>query len=205
MFGLHPSLRSPILLFLWIVAAQVMLTLANTGSVILAGLGIMVYSMPFVALMLAMYFANTIEAVAGALKVYIFFSLLFSLGVYLNVLGYQEGILDSVRAGLFVYPDDGGVLKLPSGLFRAAETAAWHGATAAVLAALLVMLRMFPVGSLAGVIIIAILVDAVVLAGRRKMVVELLFFAVMFSAFLAFYGGRGMRLIVLLGSLCAAP
>ena len=204
MFVLHPSLRAPIVVFLCIIAAQVLLTIANTGSVMLAGLGIMIYLLPFVALMVAMYFANNIGAVAGALKVYIFSSVLFSLGVYLNVLGYQEGILDSVGVGLFVYPDEGGVFKLPSGFFRAAETAAWHGATAAALAAMLVMLRMFPGGPLLGIAVISILIGVVVLTGRRKMVVELLFFAVIFATLLAVYGGRGMRLVALLGCLCTA-
>ena len=115
LFELHPQLRAPVLVFLCVVAAQVVLTLANTGSVMLAGLGILVYGLPFIALMVAMYFASSIGAVVSAMKVYICMSLLFSIGVYLNVLGYQDGVLDSVGAGLFIYPQEGGILKLPSG------------------------------------------------------------------------------------------
>ncbi len=200
-FRLHPVLRAPVLVFLLVVALQVALTVVSTGSVVLAGIGTLVYVLPFVALVVAMYYASSLHAIALALRTYVAMSVLFSAGVYLNVLGYQEGILDSVGAGLFVYPPEGGVLELPSGLFRSPEVAAWHGATAAVLAALLVMTRRFPGGTVLGAAVILFLVGAVLLTGRRKMIVELVIFATVFAALLAFYRGRGARLVVLLGVL----
>lgn len=123
-FRLHPVLRAPVLVFLLVVALQVALTVVSTGSVVLAGIGTLVYVLPFVALVVAMYYASSLHAIALALRTYVAMSVLFSAGVYLNVLGYQEGILDSVGAGLFVYPPEGGVLELPSGLFRSPEVAA---------------------------------------------------------------------------------
>jgi hypothetical protein len=198
MFELHPRLRAPVLVFLLVVAVQVLVTLGNTGSMMLAGIGVLVYVLPFVALVFAMYYASHSSDIGLAFGVYVLISVMFCVGVYLNVLGYQDGVLDTVGQGLFVYPDEGGVIKLPSGFFRSAETAAWHGATAAALAGLLVATRQFPGGAIAGALVIAFLVGAVVLTGRRKMVVELCIFATLFAAFLAFYRRRGVRLGMLL-------
>ena len=196
LFELHPELRLPVLVFFCVVAMQIVVALSNTGSVMLAALGVLVYMLPFVALLVAMYFANSVESIAGALKVYIFMSAVFCVGVYLNVLGYQEGLLDSVGVGLYVYPLEGGVLKLPSGFFRAPEIAAWHCATAIAFTVLLVMLRMFPGGMLFGIVVILLLLGAVVLTGRRKMVVELFIFAGVLTTLLMYYRDRSLRLVV---------
>jgi len=203
MFQLHPGLRTPVTVFLAVVAVQVLVTLANTGSVPLAAIGVLVYCMPFVGLTVAMYYAASVQDIARAFTVYVVFSLAFSAGVYLNVMGYQDGILDSVGVGVIVYPDSGGILKLPSGFFRAAETAAWHGATAAVVTGVLVHARAFPGGTLAGALVIVALVGAVVLTGRRKMVAELILFVPLFAALLTYYRGRASKLVALLASAAA--
>jgi len=203
MFRLHPVLRAPVLVFLAVVAMQVLVTLAGTGSMVLAGIGTMVYVLPFLALVVAMYFARDLDAIVIALRCHVLLSVVFSAGVYLDVAGYPHGILDSVGVGLFIYPPEGGVLELPSGLFRSPETAAWHGATAAALASVLILVRRFPGGALPGLLVILFLAGAVVLTGRRKMVVELVVFASVFAALLAFYRGRGLRLVALLGGLSA--
>lgn len=203
MFRAHPVLRAPVLAFFAVLAMQVLVTLAHTGSAALAGLGIMVYALPFVALVVSMYFASRLAHMVAALEVYVAMSVVFGAGVYLNVAGYQDGVLDSVGVGLFVYPPEGGVLKLPSGLFRAPEIAAWHCATAAAFAALLIMIRRFPGGPLTGAVVILFLVGAVLLTGRRKMAVELVVFASVFAALLSLYRGRSTRLVALLGCVAA--
>ncbi len=200
MYALHPSLRAPVSVFFFVVALQVLVTLGHTGSVALAGIGVLVYALPFAGLVIAMYYAATVADIVRAFSVYVAFALLFSAGVYLNVMGYRDGVLDSVGVGLLVYPETGGVLELPPGFFRSAETAAWHGATAAAVTAILVLARAFPAGTVAGLALIAVLIGAVVLTGRRKMVVELVLFVPVYAALLTWYRGRAGRLAGLLAA-----
>jgi hypothetical protein len=195
---MHPDTRLPILLFIWIVVAQGVVTLASYGSAVLAGIGAMAYLLPLAALSVSLYYAGSDLAVRRLFLTYVAMSAVFSAGVYLNVLGYQSGILDSVGEGLFVYPEEGGVLKLPSGLFRSPEIAAWHGTTAIVLVGLLVIARAMPGGAAVGAVVIAFLLGAVVLTGRRKMIMELLVFVPTYLALLAYFQGRAARVIALL-------
>ena len=199
----HPRTRVPILLFIWIVLIQVAMTLVNFGSPMLAGIGAMAYLLPLAALSVSLYYASDDDALRRLFLTYIAMSVIFSAGIYLNVLGYQSGILDSVGEGLFVYPEEGGVLKLPSGLFRSPEIAAWHGTTAIVLVALLVIARAMPGGAAFGAVLIAFLLGAVVFTGRRKMIVELLVFVPVYLALLAYFQGRAARVIGLLSMVAA--
>ncbi|MCP5155206.1 MAG: hypothetical protein H6983_13640 [Ectothiorhodospiraceae bacterium] len=190
----HPALRAPLALFLAVVAAQIVATAVRTGSPALTGIGIIAYLSPVVALVLAFHLARSGALVMRVLRLYVLGVTVMLAAVYLDVAGLDGALLDPVGPGLYVYPESGGAVRLPSGLFRAPEVAAWHGASALGLLAVLVLVPAWRHGGAAAVVVALVLLGAIALTGRRKMLVDLVVFVVVFAALLAHFRRGAGRL-----------
>ena len=175
--GWNLSLKSPIELFVLIVILQSFMTVVKTGSVVLAGIGLLVYLAPFLALLLAYSFASGISRIYGFLWVYIALTAAMVSGVYFSWLGFDWEILGSVGDPLIVYSlATGEPLILPAGFFRQPEMAAWHAGAGACIA---LMLGLFSGRRDRGLICAALVVffvGAVLLSGRRKFLLEIAVF-----------------------------
>jgi len=122
-------------------------------------------------------------------------------GIYLSYLDFDWAVLRQVGAGIFAFSPSGELLKLHSGFFRAPETAAWHAGTAICMTVLLFVStkRTIALRWISGVLIV-LFAGAIILTGRRKILVEIVFFISIYSFLLAYFrrGAAKLALFILL-------
>ena len=188
------TLRVPLMLFFTVVLFQCLIAFINTGSVIVPAIGLVAYLSPIPALLLAYHYARDERSVLLFLQVYLVFSMLMLSGVYLSVLGYDWGILKPVGKGMAVYTTKGR-LELPGGFFRASEVAAWHAAAAICFLIILSTVTKKQSVTWINSLFIVFLLGALLLTGRRKMVLEIIMFIPTFALFIAWFRGGSKKLI----------
>lgn len=173
----NSRLRVPIALFVLLVIAQSIAAFFYTGSVFLAGIGLLVYLSPFPALLLAYSFASSPGRVHAFFWLYVAVSAAMVSGVYLSWLGVDWEILRSVGEPLVVYSlETGEALELPGGFLRSPEVAAWHAASGACVVLMLGLSEGRKDTGLVSVALVLFFVGAVMLTGRRKFLLEIAMF-----------------------------
>jgi hypothetical protein len=173
----NKSLRLPLGLFVLLVLAQTVVGFINTGSVIIAGIGLLAYLAPLPAILLGYQFSRSARDIVKLIKFYVLGSILMVSGVYLSYLGYDWKTLISVGEGLIAFAPTGEKLVLYSGFFRSPEIAAWHAAASVclliILAAVISRQNFFKLGAGA---LAPFLLGAILFTGRRKFLVEIFLF-----------------------------
>ena len=170
-------LELPIVLFVVLVLFQSIAAYSYTGSVFLAGIGLLVYLSPFPALLLGYSFASNADRVYAFLWLYVVLCAAMVSGVYLSWLGVDWEILQSVGDPLVVYSlESGEPLELPSGFLRAPEVAAWHAASGACIVLMLGLFKGRKDTGLLSVALALFFIGAVMLSGRRKFLLEIAMF-----------------------------
>jgi len=196
-------LRTPLNLFIAAVLVQCMVAYIITESLVIPGIGLIGYLAPLPALLLAYYFAGDLEQIYTFFKWYIILCMLMLSGIYLSRLGFDWQVLKAVGPGLRIYGNTKlGYIDLPPGFFRAPEIAAWHGGAAICLLIVLAVSR----GNrglywLAG-ILIPLALMAVIFTGRRKILLEIVMFVLIYGGLLSHFRRGGAKLtamILLLG------
>jgi hypothetical protein len=173
----NKALRVPLDLFVLLVLAQTVVGFINTGSAIIAGIGLLAYLSPLPAILLGYQFSRSAREITGLVKFYVFGSVLMVSGVYLSYLGFDWKTLVSVGESLIAYAPTGEKLVLYSGFFRSPEIAAWHAAAAAcALITLAVVSRGRLLIKLAAGALTPFLLGAILFTGRRKFLVEIFLF-----------------------------
>jgi len=173
----NKSLRIPLGLFVLLVLVQTVVGFINTGSAIIAGIGLLAYLAPLPAILLGYQFSRSARDIVKLMKFYVLGSILMVSGIYLSYLGYDWKALISVGEGLIAFAPTGEKLVLYSGFFRSPEIAAWHAAAAVCsLIVLSAAIRGQVVVKLAAGALAPFLVGALLLTGRRKFLVEIFLF-----------------------------
>ncbi|MBT8113810.1 MAG: hypothetical protein KJP04_00405 [Arenicella sp.] len=149
------------------------------NNVVVGLIGLASYIAPFLALIAGYYLANSVQDIRRFLTAYALVGVLVAISVALGFVGYDWPILKEIGIGIKIY-DQGTVLKSYPGIMRSGEIAAWHVSTAACLIMALTVSSTKQRSYLLIFSIIAILMVAVALTGRRKMLM-------MVSLFLMFY------------------
>jgi len=203
--GGNNRLRTPLGIFIFWCLLSCGIAFAQTGSVTVAGIGLIAYLSPLPAILLAIVYARSANAAITFLQHYLWMSVLFVSTVYLAYLGFEWRILDSVGPGLWIYPDTGPAVKLPNGLFRAPEVAAWHGAAAFCFLVILANTQKGKAYKIIGGALLLVLFGAILLTGRRKALMEIMIFVVAYGFFLAWFQHGSARLarILLIMGFCA--
>jgi hypothetical protein len=184
----NKSLRLPINLFIVLVLIQSGIAFIRTGSLIIAGIGLVAYLAPLPAILLGYRFSRSEFDIVKFAKVYLTISLLMICGVYLSYMGYDWDILRSVGEGLFIYSAAEGKLTLYSGFLRSPEIAAWHAATSTCLIILLLLIRRrSAIVLVAAGLVSLFLLGALLLTGRRKFLVEIILFIGIYAVFLTWF------------------
>lgn len=203
--GWHARLKVPVLAFVAMVVAQSAITLIYTGSIALAGIGLLVYLAPFPAILLGYSFASSVERLLAFLWTWVALSAVMVGGVYLSWLGVEWDILQSVGEPLVVYSlETGEALELPTGFLRTPEVAAWHAASGACLVLLLGFFRARQNLGLISVALALFFVGAVMLTGRRKFLVEIFVFLPIVWLLLWRFRLAAARFLYLLGAIAVA-
>jgi hypothetical protein len=176
-------MRRPVALFLALVALQSLAAAARTGSLMIAGIGLLAYLAPVPAVLLGFGMARSEGALVRIVLFYTFVAGVFASGIFLSAAGWDSPILSSVGEDLVAYSaDTGQALVLLCGFFRASEIAGWHCATAACLLIVLAAAyrRRSRFVALAGAATVYFLA-AIVFTGRRKAFVVVLLFVLVFG------------------------
>jgi hypothetical protein len=205
LFRYGPALKIPLLLYVILVVLQSLHAALSTGSAIVAGIGLIAYLAPVLGVLLGYHYARSVPHVRRFLRWYVGFVVLATLGVYLARLGVGWEILQSVGPGLVAYSPSGQPLDLETGFFRAAEVAAWHTAMAICFLFLFVFGRRKVLASVALVPwLLPLLAGALVLTGRRKGIVEVGLFLLVYLACLAYFRRGAVKTAVVLALVAVA-
>jgi len=175
----YPGLRTPMLLFTLLVIAQSGMALVNTGNPVVAGIGLLSYLSPMVALLLGQRYCSTAASIGRWQKVYLAGALTVGASILLSFFGVSSPLFESI-GDTTVY-GRGGRVEMVSGLLRSSETAAWHVTTAACLVIIWSVARRRSRAFWIGAATTLALLLAVVLTGRRKTLGELLLFLLVFG------------------------
>jgi len=184
-------LKQAWILFILLVLFQCAHSFLRYGNPYLPVLGGISYVAPLILIIVGVTFARDTEWILRFARFYILLAVPFALTVYLSFY-YQDqwDLLKSMGrlAGqpLLIY-DQGTVLFSNSGLMRVGEIAAWHAGTAAMLLIILgAMDRRLGFRIVVG-IVVALLIGAIMLTGRRKMLMSAAVFVAVFLLVLMVY------------------
>ena len=181
-------LRTPLTLFIFLVLIQSIAAGIKTGNPMVAGIGALSYLAPLPAVLLGYQFSRSGREIVKVARSYLLGAILMTSGVYLAYAGYDWKILKQVGEGLFIYSQERGRLDLFSGFFRSPEIAAWHAATAVCLLVLLSLaVRRNTTLKLGAGALVVFLLGAILLTGRRKFLVEIFLFALIYFLLLIWF------------------
>jgi hypothetical protein len=190
-YAMKGFIRSPLNIFIAIVLIQSIVAFITIGSPQIALIGLLSYLSPIPILLLGFYFVRKPDDVLRLLQIYIFISILMSAGIYLSYMGFDWDILRSVGTELYVYPVSGGAIKLHPGFLRSSEVAAWHaGASICFIFILFITTKGTKPFKWLSIPLTVYFLVAVILAGRRKIIAELVMF-ISFYGFLLLHFRRG--------------
>ncbi len=202
--GWRQNLGAPFALFVLLAVFQAVHSLAVYQNPTMTAIGVLSYFAPIPAVVFAYQYAMR-EGMPGIrrwMKSYLAIAIVALCTVIVESSGASWSILGEVGEGVWI-SGQGAYYKGNSGIFRAAEIAAWHGATVACFSFIVLNRRRF---SLPKIILIIALVGFLLyigaLTGRRKMIVEIsIFICAYFSLGIWFNSGKGKLavLVALLG------
>lgn len=187
--GWSESISTPLHLYLLIVFLQGVHSLVRYGSPILTGLGAIFYLAPIVAIVIGYFQFYQFKLVKRFLVIFCVFAFIACLSILASFSGVDSELFGEVGSGLLIY-DQGTVLKAYSGLMRSSEIASWHmGAGVCFIIILAVDRGRVNQSLLAGAVII-LLLSAIMMTGRRKMLLQIVIFSTLYFPVLRYYQGR---------------
>ncbi len=198
LFRWFPRVRPAAAAFLLVVLLQAFATVLRTGNSVLAGIGLLSYLSPPLALLLGERYVSDLARFQRWVRWYLAGSLCAGGTVLLQALGWNPQVFASIGFE-WVYGASGAVQML-NGILRSSEIAAWHAAAGCcLLSAWAIGARTSKVRWIGGVAAAALLA-AVFLTGRRKMLAEIALFAVIYGVLL-FHHRRGASRAVQFGAV----
>lgn len=206
--GGEQRLRQAWNLYIFLILAQCGHAFVLYGNPVLAGLGILNYGAPMAGIIVGVAFASNTQWIHRFLRTYVCLAVPVALTIYLSFY-FQDNwdVLKSIGRlsghPLLIY-DQGGLLYSNSGLMRVGEIAAWHAGTAVMLLIMFgVRNRQLSFRIIAGVASV-LLIGAIVLTGRRKMIMAVAIFLAVFVLVMMRYWRGTNRITALIAvlSLC---
>ena len=180
------ALKFRLLAFLVLVFVQSIISLLVYESAILTCVGLMSYLAPLVALSVTYSYFRNLNDFSLLISLYLFAAVLICVGVFLSFFGLNWRILQEVGSGLVIY-DIGTVLKAHPGFMRASEIASWHLGAAVCFMIIVVNVKRDTRTSVIMGFLITMFVAAILMTGRRKMIMQILQFLVFYSVLLLYF------------------
>ena len=178
------DMRMPLTVFLAVLLIQLIHSILRYNNILVGMIGLASYISPFLALIVGYYLVNSVEDIRRFLKAYVVAGVVVAVSVVLAFAGVDSQALGEVGEGLKIY-DQGTVLESYAGIMRVGEIAAWHISTAACMILALAVSSHKQRSYLLVFAIIAVMLVAVALTGRRKMLMLVaLFLFFYFTAYL---------------------
>ncbi|MGH1542053.1 MAG: hypothetical protein ACRBHB_16625 [Arenicella sp.] len=181
-----PSFKIPILLFFFLVFYQTIYSFIAYENIILTGIGVAAYIAPLFAISISYFAIRNNKEFQHFLLLYCLFSCALAVTVYLSFSGIEHKIFKEVGAGLVIY-DQGTILKAHSGFMRTSEVAGWHLGAGASFLLILAFASRNKSTMLLSTIAIVVLIVAIGLTGRRKMIMQFFIFACLYSILFMYF------------------
>lgn len=181
-----PRFKIPVMLFMILIVFQSIYSYLNYNNIIIVGVGVMSYLAPMVAIAISYFAVSNEKDFRSVIIVYCLFSIALAATVYISFNGNQHILLKEVGSGLLIY-DQGTILKAHAGFMRSSEIAGWHMGAAASF--LLIMSFSSEKRStwLWSVVLIVLLLIAIGMTGRRKMIMQFFLFAALYGGFYMYF------------------
>jgi hypothetical protein len=198
--GWRKNVGLPFKLFVVLAIVQAVHSLARYGNPVLTGIGMLSYMSPMPAIVLAYQFAirRGMKGVTRWMTFYVVMASLALISVYLEYSGVDSKILGEVGGGVLI-SGAGAYYKGNSGIFRGAEIAAWHAATAACFSFMLLWGRRFSFAKVfMAVALVVFFLGLGILTGRRKMIIEIAIFMSTYISLVMWFRHRSGKMAVLL-------
>ena len=180
-FGRFRRIVTPIPILLLLIVLEAFNSLYHFDNPMLTTIGLLNYLLPLPAIVFAYQLVRRggEAPIHQFVRVYLIFAIVALITVYLEYAGYDWPVFGQVGAGLRIYDKYLGAELVPrSGIFRAAEIAAWYSMACACLVIMLLTSRKPNIRNvLAAVAVVAILLAISVLTGRRKSIMGVAVFA----------------------------
>ena len=181
-----PEFKVPMLLFFFLVVFHSLFSYLSYANPILTVIGLMAYFSPLLAISISYFSIRKSNSFERLLWFYSTIAIMLALTVVLSFLGYEHVLLKEVGDGLLIY-DQGTILRAHAGFMRSSEIAGWHMGAAACF---LIVLS-FSSGKRSSIlfcsIAIMILLIAIALTGRRKMIMQFFIFLSLYSMFYLYF------------------
>ncbi len=195
------DMLAPLVLYFGLILLQFLHSFIRFGSPILSTLGLIFYLAPFFAIAVAYHSFNSFQDTRRLLVWFSMMSLVVCATVLLAFNGNDSDLLREVGGGLIIY-DQGTVLRAYSGIMRSSEIAGWHMGAGICLLIILVVSRYSTVTTVLSIVAIVLLLAAITVTGRRKMLFQVVLFAALYLPVVRYYQNkvpvRYMLLIVFL-------
>lgn len=192
----------PLGIYLLIVFVQAAHSIIRYKSPVLTGLGAIFYLAPLVSIVVGYTVFKHFRQIRQFLFLFSCLAIVVALSIFLSFFGVQSDLLGEVGSGLVIY-DQGTILRAYSGLMRSSEIASWHmGACICFLVILLIDRASMSSTVLVG-LAVALLFAAIILTGRRKMIVQIAIFGSLYFPILRYYQARMSTrfvLVILIGA-----
>lgn len=192
--GWRQNVGTPFALFVVLAIFQAMHSLAVYHNPTMTAIGVLSYFAPIPAVVFAYQFAMNegLNGVRRWMKFYLAVAIIALCTIIIESTGITWRVLGEVGGGVWI-SGQGAYYKGNSGIFRAAEIAAWHGATVACFSFIVFKGRNFSLPKillLIGLVVFLLYIGA--LTGRRKMIIVItIFICAYFSLGLWFNSGKG--------------
>ncbi len=188
----YPSVVRAFVFFAGLVFFQAMITIVNFESIPLAGIGLVAYLSPLPAIWVGWWYCRTERDFRQLALTYVVGVIIVALTVYMSWLGADWAIFKSVGEALVFY-GDAGIITMHTGFMRAPEITAWHLGAATCFVIVLATLRPTVMRLLLSLLVIALLVSAAFLTGRRKALATIGLFVGIFAVLLQYSRHRDAR------------
>jgi len=199
------ALTMPLGLYLFVLALQFIHAFVRYDSFFIPALGSVFYLAPLLAISAGYFMFPRFGQMRSFLITFSGLAVLVSLTIILSFNNVQSDLFGEVGSGLVIY-DQGTVLKAYSGLMRSSEIASWHMGACVCFLMILLVDKNSLWSLLIGLALVGLIISAIILTGRRKMLVQILVFSALYLPMLRYYQGRlksdyfvGIVLVVVIG------
>jgi len=202
--GQNANTRKVILLFICLVLAHSLHSFIRFQTLFVPLIGILSYLLPIPALWLAYVYVRNVSDIRRFLVLYAAAAVPMILSVLASYKGVDDAVFRQIGdAPMVVYHQAVGVVELYCGFLRSPDIAAWHTAIAACSSIVVALsFRGIPSKVFASALV-PISIYAIILTGRRKALVILALFALIYLMGMLLSRWRSSRVAALVTTVVA--
>lgn len=180
MFWTVAQMDDWVIIYFALIALQAVNSFTRFSDPVLTAIGVAFYVAPALGLWMGFQVGLNVSLLRRLLNVYLIGSSVFAISVFLSYRGFDHPLLKEVGQGILITFRYGFSAQGASGLWRTSEIASWHLAAASAIAATVAAASRRPGNQIALLLLSVGFAFLTIVTGRRKALVLVLIFAVVF-------------------------